>query len=178
MSGSGSSPRPSCQSVPGKSREAPAESPSKSRGKIIRKPPGLKNFGFTCYANVIVQCIFSFTTFWLTSDVIHNQRSEFSKSLLSLLTLMKSSYSSLQPVFFLRSLAKLFTLEGYANFNYNSCQDVVEVLKVVVEELSDSLDIWSSTTAEIECFSMRVNCFAEKCDQVNSDVLLLPSVAH
>ena len=85
------------------------------------------------YANVILQCLKVFPVLWSSIDQI---KSTLSSSLRKIMFLLHSAKSPIDPSFFFMSLKDAFTKVGRSSFNLHAQQNVVEILEIVLEELT------------------------------------------
>ena len=141
-----------CSSVPIVKPSFPKRSWSPKPIRKVAKRRGFLNKGNTCYANAILQCLSLFPSFWSDSP-------SSSDSSLPLVTAFRKMIFALEfpgkeavdtsP--FLSSLQKVARLSGKPSFDVFKQQDVVEVLELVINELS------GSSIPSSEAFNFRVN---------------------
>ena len=112
--------------------------------KTANKHCGITNKANTCYANVILQCLKIFPVLWCSSDQI--------KSTL---------YSSVRKDVFFRESR---------SFDLNAQQDVVEVLEIILEELTGPSII---TSADYNIKSL-TSTICHTCHQLNRTEDILP----
>ena len=108
--------------------------------KTTNKHCGIINKGNTCYANVILQCLKVFPVLWSSNDQI---KSTLYSSVRKIMFQLHSAKSPIDPSFFLKSLKDVFIREG-RSFDLHVQQDVVEVLEILLEELTGSSIIISA----------------------------------
>ena len=100
--------------------------------KTANKHCGIINKGNTCYANVILQCLKVFPVLWSSNDQI---KSTLYSSVRKIMFQLHSAKSPIDPSFFLKSLKDVFFREG-RSFDLHAQQHVVEVLEIILEELT------------------------------------------
>ena len=109
--------------------------------KTASKHCGIINKGNTCYASVILQCLKIFPVLWSSNDQI---KSTLYSSVRKIMLQLHSAKSPIDPSFFLKSLKDIFIREG-CSFDLHAQQDVVEVLEILLEELTGSSIITSAS---------------------------------
>ena len=100
--------------------------------KTANKHCGIINKGNTCYVNVILQCVKVFPVLWSSNHI----KSTLSPSVRKIMFLLHSAKSPIDPSFFCKSLKNAFIKVGRSSFDLHAQQDVVEVLEILLEELS------------------------------------------
>ena len=90
--------------------------------------------------NVILQCLKIFPVLWPSNDQIE---STLYSSVRKIMFQLNSAKSPIDPSFFLKSLKDVFIREG-CSFDLHVQQDVVEVLEILLEELTGSSIIISA----------------------------------
>ena len=108
--------------------------------KTANKHCGIINKGNPCYANVILQCLKIFPVLWFSNDHI---KSTLYSSVRKITFQLHSAKSPINPSFFLKCLKDIFFREG-RSFDLHNQQDVVEVLEIILEELTGSSIITSA----------------------------------
>ena len=124
--------------------------------KTTNKHCGIINKWNTCYENVILQCLKVFPVLWSSNDQI--------KSPL---------HSSVRKIMFLKvkSLKGVFVKDG-CSFDLHVQQDVVEVLEILLEELTGS-SIIISAAYKIRSLTSTI---CHTCHQLNRTEDILPIV--
>ena len=89
------------------------------------------NKGNPRYANVILQCLKVFPVLWSSNDQI---KSTLYSSVRKIMFQLHSAKSPIDPSF-LKSLKDVLIREGHS-FDLHAQQDVVEVLEILLEELT------------------------------------------
>ena len=100
--------------------------------KTANKHCRIINKGNTCYANVILQCLKIFPVLWSSNDHIKSTLYSWVRKIMFQL---HSEKSPIDPPFFLKSLKDVWIRKG-RSFDLHAQQDVVEVLKIILEELT------------------------------------------
>ena len=100
--------------------------------KTANKHCGIINKGNTCYANVILRCLNIFPVLRSFNDQI---KSTLYFSVRKIMFQLHSAKSPTDPSFFLKPLNDVFFREG-RSFDLHAQQDVVEVLEIILEELT------------------------------------------
>ena len=108
--------------------------------KTANKHFGIINKGNTCYANVIFQCLKIFPVAWSSNDQI---QSTWYSSVRKLMFQLHSAKFPIHPSFFLMSLKDVLIREG-RSFDLHAQEDLVEVLEILLEELTDPSIITSA----------------------------------
>ena len=145
-----------------------------SNAKSIR-PVGFISKSNTCYANSILQILSVILTLW-------NRVLSESNTLLAMLraislniTIKKNSRKPVDPSNFLWALKrKLCNLRGVP-FDFNTQQDVAEILQVILDELKGVSLAASQLISNIQKITVCCNtCFCFSESEQNLDILTLP----
>ena len=134
--------------------------------KTANKHCGIINKGNTCYANVILQCLKVFPVLWSSNDQI---KSTLYSSVRKIMFQLHSAKSPIDPSFFLKSLKDVFFREG-RSFDLHAQQDVVEVLEILLEELTGP-SIITSAAYNIKSLTSTI---CHTCHQLNRTEDILP----
>ena len=134
--------------------------------KTANKHCGIINKGNTCYANVILQCLKIFPVLWSSNDQI---KSTLYSSVRKIMFQLHSAKSPIDPSFFLKSLKDVFIREG-RSFDLHAQQDVVEVLEILLEELTGP-SIITSAAYNIKSLTSTI---CHTCHQLNRTEDILP----
>ena len=101
----------------------------------LTHPVGFINKGNTCYANLILQVLSVAPNLWNRVPSESNTLLPILQAIRLNMAVKKNSTKPVDPSNFLWALnCKLSTIRGVP-FNYNTQQDVVEILQVVLDEL-------------------------------------------
>ena len=170
---------PLCSSGKGASRVQANDSfghcpPTQSGSVQCRQPVGLKNLGRTCYVNAIMQCLLSFSEFWLRAGLVHQRHSQFLKPLIAALTLMKNGSKTIDLSFLLPHLASLLSSKLGHRVEANDWHDAAEVLNFILDEVQDTTGIYSSARVEICNQSTCVSCLLESESRELVNMVILP----
>ena len=138
-----------------------------SNAKSFR-PVGFINKGNTCYANSILQILSVIPTLW-------NTLSPMSRAISLNITIKKNSSKPVDPSNFLWALKrKLSNLRGVL-FDFNTQQDVAEILQVVLDELKGVSLAASQLISNTQKITVSCNtCFCFFESEQNLDILTLP----
>ena len=134
--------------------------------KTANKHCGIINKGNTCYANVILQCLKIFLVLWSSNDQI---KSTLYSSVRKIMFQLHSAKSPIDPSFFLKSLKDVSLREG-RSFDLHAKQDVVEVLEIILEELTGP-SIITSAAYNIKSLTSTI---CNTCHQLNRTEDILP----
>ena len=135
--------------------------PKKKRLKTV----GFFNKGLTCYANAILQALSAVPEIWLTCSATSSEESgAFSRLTKSFLLNMSikerpNRCDPVDPSGFLWALQCQFHSLGHTDFKFNHQHDVVEILRVVLEELV----LHSSTRDNILSTKILTSTFCNSC---------------
>ena len=134
--------------------------------KNTNKYCGIINKGSTCYANVILQCLKVFPVLWSAHDLI---KSTLHSSVRKIMFQLHSAKSPIDPSFFVKSLKGVFISQG-CSFDLHTQQDLVKVLKSLLEELTGS-SIITSAAYNIKRLTSTIR---HTCHQLNRTEDILP----
>ena len=138
--------------------------------KTANKHCGIINKGNTCYANVILQCLKVFPVLWSSNDQI---KSTLYSSVRKIMFQLHSAKSPIDPSFFLKSLKYVFIREGHS-YDLHAQQDVVEVLEILLEELTGPAIITSTACNIKSLTSMICHIAINLTEQDIQSILRLP----
>ena len=151
----------------------------KPTSKILSSVKGFVNKGQTCYANAILQALNAVPEIWINCTLPNPSSSNVSrinKTVLQIMSLMDrpNTFESLDPSGFLWALQSKYHSSGQTEFSFNSQHDVVQVLEVVLDELSSSSLLAANvTTSEVKISTTCNTCF---CTSDNIDFLPILSL--
>ena len=135
--------------------------------KTANKCCGIIDKGNRNYANFILQCLKVFPILWSPNDQI---KSTLYSSVRKIMFQLHSAKSPIDPSFFLKSLKDAFIREGRSSFDLHAQQDVVEVLEILLEELTGPSIITSAAYNIKNLTSTTCNT----CHQLNRSKDILP----
>ena len=99
------------------------------------KHVGFFNKGNTCYANSILQALSVLPSFYSQESSEHDKILPLSRAVNLNMSLLKRKTSPIDPSNFLWALRNKITKDHGSPFNFNSQQDVPEILQIVIDEL-------------------------------------------
>lgn len=103
----------------------------------VYKNIGFLNKGNTCYANAILQVLSTIPTLWCQSGSESFHLSPIARSISLNMAKLKQSLSPVDPSNFLWALERQMHSDGKVDFQFNTQQDVAEILFVVLDALRD-----------------------------------------
>ena len=145
-----------------------------SNAKSLR-PVGFINKGNTCCANSILQILNVIPTLWNRVPSQSNTLSPMLRAISLNMTIKKNSSKPTDPSNFLWALQrKLSNLRGVP-FDFNTQQDVAEILQVVLDELKGVSLAASQLISNTQKITVSCNtCFCFSESEKNLDILTLP----
>ena len=165
--------------LPNSKKPLPSKATIPVKPAIPVKPEcaGLINKGNTCYANYIFQALKVIPTMWSQWASESSSLSPLVRFIvLNMSLLSRSSHAAVDPTNFLRALQCKMSSIRKDPFNFNSQQDVPEILGVVLEELEGD----SSLVENVLPITLRTTitcntCFCSSITEDKSDILILPT---
>ena len=145
-----------------------------SNAKSLR-PVGFINKGNTCYANSILQILSVIPTLWNRVPSESNTLSPMLQAISLNMAIKKNSNKPVDPSNFLLALKrKLSNLRGVP-FDFNTQQDVAEILQVVLDELNGVSLAASQLISDTHKITVSCNtCFCFPVAEQNLDILTPP----
>ena len=139
------------------------------------KHPGFSNKENTCYANSILQALGTIPSFWCHSASESGFLSPLTRAVTLNMSVLKRRTTPLDPSNFLWALHRKFSTNKQIPFQFNTQQDVTEILQVVFDELKGHSTIASNILAT----SVRTSTTCDTCcccniDEVKLDIIPLP----
>ena len=139
------------------------------------QPVGFINKGNTCYANSILQILSVIPTLWNRVPSKSNTLSPMLRAISRNMAIKKNSNKPVDPSNFLWALKhKLSNLRGVP-LDFNTKQDVAEILQVVLDELKGVSVEESQLISNTQKIAVSCNtCFCFSESEQNFDILTLP----
>ena len=133
-------------------------------------PVGFINKGNTSYANAILQTLSVLPSLWNSVPSESPSLSPLLKSITLNMQIKSRSNKPVHPSNFLWALARKISESRHGPFNFNSQQDVAEVLQFVIDELKST----SVAASDLISNTIRINvlCFSAKEEIL--DILTMP----
>ena len=145
-----------------------------SNAKSLR-PVGFINNGNTCYANSILQILSVIPTLWNRVPSESNTLSPMLRAISLNLTIKKNSSKPVDPSNFLWALKRKLSNFRGVPFDFNTQQDVAEILQVVLDELKGVSLAASQLISNTQKITVSCNtCFCFSESEQNLDILTLP----
>ena len=147
---------------------------SVSNTKSIR-PVGFINKGNTCYANSILQILSVVPNLWSRVPLESNTLSPMLQAISLNMAVKKNSTKPIDPSNFLWALKRKLSIIGGIPFDFNTQQDVAEIIQVAFDEvkgisLAASHLICSTQKITVSCNT----CFCSSVSEENLDIATLP----
>ena len=157
-----------------KSSEKTEPTFSSARNKLC-KPVGFINKENTCYANSILQALSTVLILWSRLPSESSITSPISKATTLNMSIQKKALKPIDPSNFLWALKRKMSDIRNVPFDFNSQQDAVEVLQVVLDDLKGTSilanDLVSNTlNTTITC----ITCLCSAAKEEKCDMLPLP----
>ena len=128
--------------------------------------------GNTCDSNSILQALSTIPSFWCQSASESGFLSPLTRAVTLNMSLLKRRTTSLDPLDFLWALHRKLSTNKQIPFQFNTQQDVPEILQVVFDELKGDSTIASDifVTTSTTCDT----CGCCNIDKVKLDIIPLP----
>ena len=140
---------------------------------------GFYNKGNTCYANSILQALSVVPSLWSQSPSESPCPSPLVKSVAHNMSLLQRSISPVDPSSFLRALQCRISTSIDASFNFNTQQDVPDILRILLDEFKGSSIIAQDIVATtVQTTVMCDVCFCSSTKEDKLDILTLPTRKH
>ena len=138
------------------------------------KHPGFSNKGNTCYANSILQVLSAIPSFWCQSASESGFLSPLTRAMTLNMSLLKRRTTPVDPSNFLWALCRKLSTIKQVPFQFNTQQDVLEILQVVLDELKGH----STIASNILVTSVRTSTTCDTCgcckiEEVKLDIIPL-----
>ena len=134
-----------------------------SNAKSLRHV-GFINKGNTCYANFIFQILSVIPTIWNRVPSESNTLSLMLRAVSLNMAIKKNSNKPVDPSIFLWVLKRKLSNLRWVSFDFNTEQDVAEILQVVLDELKGVFLAASQSTSNTHKITVSCNtcfCFSE-----------------
>ena len=138
-------------------------------------PVGFINKGNTCYANAILQVLSVLPSLWIRVPSESSSLSPLLKSKTLNMKIKSRSNKPVDPSNFLWALSGKISESRHAPFNFNSQQDVAEVLQFVIDKLKGTSVVASDLISDTIRINISCNqwfCFSAKEEKL--DILTIP----
>ena len=137
-------------------------------------PVGFINKGNTCYANSILQVLSVMPTLWNRVPSESNHLSPMLQAISLNMAVKKNSTKPINPSNFLWALKRSLSSTRVTPFDFNSQQDVAEILQVVLDELKGVSLAASSLISNTLRTTVSCNtCLCSSVSEENLDILPL-----
>ena len=152
-----------------------SQKPTPSQHNILPpKHAGLLNKGNTCYANSILQALSVLPSLWSQSSSEGLCQSPLVKAITLNMSLLNRSSSRIDPSNFLIALQNIMSARD-KSFNFNTQQDVPEILPAILDELKGYSTLSEETCSVTIRSSISCDvCFCESIKEDKFDILDVP----
>ena len=139
------------------------------------RPVGFINKGNTCYANSILQVLSVVPNLWNRVPSESNTLSPMLRAISLNMAVKKNSTKPVDPSNFLWALKRKLSIIRGVPFNFNTQQDVAEILQVVLDELKGISIAASHLICNTQKITVSCNtCFCSSVSEENLDIVTLP----
>ena len=147
---------------------------SVSNTKSVR-PVGFINKGNTCYANSILQILSVVPNLWSRVPSESNTLSPMLQAISLNMAVKKNSTKPVHPSNFLWALKRKLSIIRGVPFDFNTQQDVAEMLQVVLDEVKGISLAASHLICNTQKITVSCNtCFCSSVSEENLDIVTLP----
>ena len=147
---------------------------SVSNTKSVR-PVGFINKGNTCYANSILQILSVVPNLWSRVPSESNALSPMLQAIRLNMAVKKNSTKPVDPSNFLWALKRKLSIIRGVPFDFNTQQDVAEILQVVLDEVKGISLAASHLICNTQKITVSCNtCFCSSVTEENLDIVTLP----
>ena len=147
---------------------------SVSNTKSVR-PVGFINKGNTCYANSILQILSVVPNLWNRVPSESNTLSPMLQAISLNMAVKKNSTKPVDPSNFLWALKRKLSIIRGVPFDFNTQQDVAEILQVVLDEVKGISLAASHLICNTQKITVSCNtCFCSSVSEENLDIVTLP----
>ena len=138
-------------------------------------PVGFINKGNMCYANSILQVLSVVPNLWNRVPSESNTLSPMLRAISLNMAVKKNSTKPVDPSNFLWALKRKLSIIRGVPFNFNTQQDVAEILQVVLDELKGISIAASHLICNTQKITVSCNtCFCSSVSEENLDIVTLP----
>ena len=148
--------------------------PKQNTLKLPQRNVGFINLGNTCYANSMLQALSILPELWNQFPSEIGSTPPLLNHFLIIMTWLKRHKTSIDPSGFLRALSGKMSLIHNHPFNFNTQQDVPEILQVLLDEITGTSVLANNFLKST--IRTSISCTSCLCDSENEESISILQV--